>query len=235
MPTGSPAVYAVEFERNATVGCVTVLWTLRGSRHGRRCGVQGLHRDRDRPDGQRDADASSADGRASAARLSADAGLPRHAARAITPESRRGAATHGGSPRKANAFLVSALGKLADWQVETGRNTRVGVLQLRVPAAQGRLRVRRSRRSSRARTTCCGSQPRLPVAGSPLSADVLACSRTATASRLPGEPTEIGLMVNGNGGWGRIIFELEDAGGQRWISHRRADDAASRRAGWPTG
>ena len=25
-------------------------------------------------------------------------------------------------------------------------------------------------------------------------------------------------MVNGNGGWGRIIFELEDASGQRWIS-----------------
>jgi hypothetical protein len=35
---------------------------------------------------------------------------------------------------------------------------------------------------------------------------------------LPGEPTEIGLMVNGNGGWGRILFELEDAGGQRWTS-----------------
>jgi hypothetical protein len=35
---------------------------------------------------------------------------------------------------------------------------------------------------------------------------------------LPGIPTEIGLMVNGNGGWGRIMFELEDAAGQRWIS-----------------
>ena len=35
---------------------------------------------------------------------------------------------------------------------------------------------------------------------------------------IPGEPTEIGLMVNGNGGWGRIIFELEDASGQRFIS-----------------
>ncbi len=35
---------------------------------------------------------------------------------------------------------------------------------------------------------------------------------------LPGEPTEIGLWVNGNSGWGRIIFELEDASGQRWTS-----------------
>jgi hypothetical protein len=35
---------------------------------------------------------------------------------------------------------------------------------------------------------------------------------------IEGKPTHIGLMVNGNGGWGRIIFELEDAAGQRWIS-----------------
>lgn len=35
---------------------------------------------------------------------------------------------------------------------------------------------------------------------------------------LPGKPAEIGLWVNGNSGWGRIIFELEDASGQRWTS-----------------
>lgn len=33
-----------------------------------------------------------------------------------------------------------------------------------------------------------------------------------------GRPTHVGLMVNGNGGWGQIIFEFEDAAGQRWIS-----------------
>ena len=35
---------------------------------------------------------------------------------------------------------------------------------------------------------------------------------------LPGKPTEIGLWVHGNSGWGRIIVELEDASGQSWIS-----------------
>ncbi len=35
---------------------------------------------------------------------------------------------------------------------------------------------------------------------------------------LPGKPAEIGLWVDGNSGWGRIIFELEDASGQRWTS-----------------
>jgi hypothetical protein len=33
-----------------------------------------------------------------------------------------------------------------------------------------------------------------------------------------GTPTEIGVWVNGNSGWGRLIFELHDASGQRWIS-----------------
>lgn len=35
---------------------------------------------------------------------------------------------------------------------------------------------------------------------------------------LPGEPTELGLRVNGNSGWGRLIFELVDASGQAWTS-----------------
>ena len=35
---------------------------------------------------------------------------------------------------------------------------------------------------------------------------------------LPGQPSEIGLWVEGNSGWGRILFELVDASGQRWTS-----------------
>lgn len=35
---------------------------------------------------------------------------------------------------------------------------------------------------------------------------------------VPGTPTEIGAWVNGNSGWGRILFELTDASGQRWVS-----------------
>ncbi|MEO6785148.1 MAG: hypothetical protein ABI318_03355, partial [Chthoniobacteraceae bacterium] len=59
--------------------------------------------------------------------------------------------------------------------------------------------------------------PHLPVSGSSFLPmySVLAHRQGV---EIPGEPTEIGLMVNGNGGWGRIIFELEDAGGQRWTS-----------------
>jgi hypothetical protein len=42
--------------------------------------------------------------------------------------------------------------------------------------------------------------------------------RPAAPIAIPGEPTEIGVWVEGNAGWGRVIFELEDASGQRWIS-----------------
>lgn len=35
---------------------------------------------------------------------------------------------------------------------------------------------------------------------------------------VPGTPTEVGVWVNGNAAWGRLIFELQDASGQRWIS-----------------
>src|SRR5262249_13963835 len=35
---------------------------------------------------------------------------------------------------------------------------------------------------------------------------------------VPATPTEVGAWVNGNGSWGRLIFELHDASGQRWIS-----------------
>ena len=35
---------------------------------------------------------------------------------------------------------------------------------------------------------------------------------------IPGTPTEIGLWVNGNSSWGRVIYELADASGQRWVS-----------------
>ena len=32
------------------------------------------------------------------------------------------------------------------------------------------------------------------------------------------QPTEIGLWIHGNAGWGRVIFDLTDASGQQWIS-----------------
>ena len=59
--------------------------------------------------------------------------------------------------------------------------------------------------------------PNLPVEGSEYL-PMYSVLRHNEGVEIPGEPTEIGLLVNGNGGWGRMIFELEDASGQRWVS-----------------
>jgi hypothetical protein len=45
---------------------------------------------------------------------------------------------------------------------------------------------------------------------------------------LPGRPDEIRLWINGNSGWGRVIFELTDASGQRWISLGAAAEGENR-------
>jgi len=46
---------------------------------------------------------------------------------------------------------------------------------------------------------------------------------------LPGTPTSIGLWVNGNSSFGRVIFDLEDADGQRWLSIGASGSATLRR------
>lgn len=46
---------------------------------------------------------------------------------------------------------------------------------------------------------------------------------------LASTPTEIGLWINGNSGWGRPIFELTDASGQRWISLGAQQDGVPRK------
>lgn len=40
---------------------------------------------------------------------------------------------------------------------------------------------------------------------------------------IAGKPNEIGVWVNGNAGWGRVYFEIEDAKGKRWTSNRNED------------
>ncbi len=35
---------------------------------------------------------------------------------------------------------------------------------------------------------------------------------------LPGLPTDLGIWIEGNSGWGRVIYELQDAKGQKWTS-----------------
>jgi hypothetical protein len=85
----------------------------------------------------------------------------------------------------------------------------------------------------------CGSHPMEPGRFA-LADGTGACIRVTLASRtdlpdlvaeyavlepkngpmaIPGKPDGIGVWVNGNAGWGRVVFEVTDAKGRRWSSN----------------
>lgn len=139
--------------------------------------------------------------------------------------AKKGAPKAAASVKANAAFLISSLDKLADWQVETGRSAELEWYNFECPRRKGDFAFEEVAEFEGEKDVLQVT-PKLPVAGSPyLPMYSVLAYRGASGSdaatwgvELPGQPTEIGLMVNGNGGWGRVIFELEDAGGQRWIS-----------------
>jgi len=210
IPTGSPVVYAMEFKKQEG-GFVTVLWTLRGTRQ-LKIDADGVATDMMGNDQPHPLDAAD-----SMAQLEVSADpVFFTTARAIGVIT-AGVATMEGRPEpKTKPFLVSTLGTLADWQVEINRNTELEFFNFECPRRHGNFAYENVAEFEGEKTPLKVS-PKLPAAGSsylPMYS-VLAANHGV---EIPGLPTEIGLMVNGNGGWGRIIFELEDAGGQRWTS-----------------
>jgi hypothetical protein len=113
-------------------------------------------------------------------------------------------------------FTISTLGKLEDWEVVNKQDHDLELFNFTNPRKKGDFAysiVPEFQGSVDAMRV----EPRLPVAGSkylPMYSALI----LKQAAPIPDKPTEIGVMVNGNAGWGRVIFELEDAGGQRWTS-----------------
>lgn len=117
---------------------------------------------------------------------------------------------------KKDFYLISSLGNLSEWKVEQGVNRELETYNFTCPRRKGNFSFKIVD-SFEGETNVLQIKPQLPVPGSiylPMY-EILAHN---TGIEISGIPTKIGLMVNGNGGWGRIIFELEDASGQRWIS-----------------
>jgi hypothetical protein len=203
VPTGSPVVYAVECARRDG-SFVTALWTLRGTR-------------------QLTLDAGGTATDLMGNELAVDKSVEVSAEPIFLATARPltsivpGAATMEGRPdRKAKPFLVSSLDRLGDWKVEAERSAELEFYNFENPRRKGDFAFETVAAFEGEKLPLRVS-PRLPAPGStylPMYS-VLAHARGV---ELPGEPTEIGLMVHGNGGWGRVIFELEDASGQRWTS-----------------
>jgi hypothetical protein len=229
VPAGSPVVYAVEFARRDG-GFVTVLWTLRGTRQ-LTVDVAGIATDimgNETP-------VAMADGKWQM-EVSAEPIFlaTRNALTAITPgEARMEGRPPMDEPAKAGvkkpakvapnatsqtpkAFLVSPLTTLTDWKVETDRNQELEWFNFENPRRKGDFAFETASEFEGEKSPLKVT-PRLPAPGSSFLPMYSVLAHTGGVE-IPGTPTEIGLMVNGNGGWGRIIFELEDAGGQRWTS-----------------
>jgi hypothetical protein len=116
----------------------------------------------------------------------------------------------------ANATVIAPLASLQGWSPVKERNGELEVYNPMCPRKKGNF-------SFTAAEDFEGRQGVLRVAaGAPGDGpDTLPAYgelQHAAGIPVPGEPKSIGLWVNGNSGFGRVIFELTDASGQRWTS-----------------
>ena len=212
VPLGSPALYAAEFAR-PDGSQVFVLWTLRGQR----------------PVTLSVAGSTSwrlVDGQANESELAAPHGKVNLT---LTPAPvyliGKGQLTAGkaGQPvyddkPDGRVSPLAALDSLDDWTMETAPSTELEYYDFQTPRRKGNF-IFEAAPEFEGRSGVIRVSPQ-PIAGvkateaMPMYA-VLVHKRGIP---VPGTPTEIGLWINGNAGWGRVIFDLTDASGQRWIS-----------------
>jgi hypothetical protein len=112
--------------------------------------------------------------------------------------------------------LVSALDDSTQWQVVNGDNDELESYNFAQPRREGKFAVQNVAEFESRKNVLeiKPSQTDDAMWWLPRYTQL----KLKTPIEIKDRPTHIGLMVNGNGGWGRIIFELEDAAGQRWIS-----------------
>lgn len=211
VPSAAPTVYALEFRRGDGRR-VTCMWTVRGTRE-----VQVTLPVDDRPmlvDMMGNEEPLNVRDRRAQVMLSADPVYVVSRERLARLDA--GAAVLPDRPED-ESFVISSLGDMDEWEVEAGRDEELEIYDFACARRQGEFDYSEVGAFEGEADVLCVS-PRLPVDGPVYLPMYSALRHRSSGVEIPGEPTEIGLMVNGNGGWGRIIFELEDASGQRWIS-----------------
>ncbi|MEI6425291.1 MAG: hypothetical protein WCP55_23980, partial [Lentisphaerota bacterium] len=211
IPTGSTTVYAVEFQRKDRQ-FVTCLWTIRGKR-SLDIGVPSALPTTitDIMGNVKTVPVSNKTIRVEVSAepvfLNTDAEIS-----VINPEP----AVLEGRPQ-GRSFVISSLGVLDEWTIEQEANTELECYNFLCPRRKGDF-IYREVAVFEKESKVLEIKPKLPVPGSVYMPMYSVLKHAKGGVEIPGEPTEVGLMVNGNGGWGRIIFELEDASGQRFIS-----------------
>lgn len=213
IPTGSTSVYAIEFKR-PDASYVTVMWTLRGSRQ-----VTLSAKSADVSVVDQMSNAIVTESSDSGSTLAVNASPCFITTKQPLASITLGEATYAAQPgttKKDKTFVVSSLASLDDWQVEPGRSPELEFYNFENPRRKGNFLFEPVAELA-GEKKLLRITPQLPVDGS-LYLPMYSVLAHRKGVELPGEPTEIGLMVHGNSGWGRVIFELADASGQRWIS-----------------
>jgi hypothetical protein len=205
--TPSPTTFAVEFERAKPDGFVTVMWTVRGTRE-----VMVSPEDLEVVDLMGNPQpVTSSEMRASLT---------------LTPEPifvslktpineiALGPVTLEGRPE--GGKVLSRLDKVADWKIQTQSDPVLENYNFENPRLQGELELEEIAEFE-GEKNALKVTPRQPATGNEYLPSYAALEHLS-GIEIPDKPTEIGLMINGNGGWGRIIFECVDAEGQTWTS-----------------
>ncbi|MFW6058786.1 MAG: hypothetical protein ACODAQ_01305 [Phycisphaeraceae bacterium] len=127
-----------------------------------------------------------------------------------------GAPDHSDGDPAEDAQQVASLDSLDDWRVQEGRDTELETHNFLAPRRKGDFAFE-AVDAFEGRENVIRVTPR-PVDYGKATMPMYGSIEHEQGVELPGEPTEIGVWVNGNSSWGRVIFELTDAEGERWIS-----------------
>ena len=210
LAAGSPSVYAVRFGR-PDGSQVSVLWTLRGRR------PVTLTLDGDGPwtliDSQ--ANESAVDAGGGRAEITLTPSPIYLVGKGKVSSIEPGQPAYDDKP-EGKATLLGRVSSLDDWTVERGRNPELEYYDFMTPRRKGDFAFEPVA-GFQGETGVMRVTPR-PVRAGKDTMPMYAVLAHKKGIAIPGTPTEVGLYVNGNSGWGRIIFELRDASGQRWIS-----------------
>ena len=207
LDTGSHSLYCLEFKKGN--GLVYAIWATRGQRQAEVTFAQqaGSCRLIDLMGKERALPIQSG-----AATLSASEAPCFLLSSPKVTAVRAGPASHQ-NPELAAAHVIDKLDAPARWKVVEGGDERFQNYCTYKPLRKARVSPDRSK-DGHLRITL-HSQPDLPdvagryaifePAGGPLP--------------MPGQPKGVGVWVNGNSNWGRVIFEVLDAKGRRWTSN----------------
>lgn len=211
VPTGSATLYALEFERDGAR--IYALWTPRGvCRTTLRFGqtetvtVTDLY-------GRSRTERAKKDG------LSLEVGTAVQYVQAPRPATviEAGARTYPQDPPPAGFTVANAMDKASEWTLAPGQDDRLecptnGNLPLRTA---GTYTLREADDPEKGK---CLEVELVPAGAQPDIMNEYAVLALNPAAPVPGEPTTLGVWVKGNSGWGRVMWQFEDAEGKRFLS-----------------